>query len=113
MGSVVDVVSKINTGAKYDGEAFKKSVGLNGVGTKAVNALSSFFRVESMRDGKRVYAEFCRGELQKTIEPESGSNERGTKVSWIPDEEIFGEYEYLNEHIERLFVELCFPEQRT
>lgn len=108
LGSVVDVVSKINTGAKYDGEAFKKSVGLNGVGTKAVNALSSFFRVESMRDGKRVYAEFCRGELQKTIEPESGSNERGTKVSWIPDEEIFGEYEYLNEHIERLLWNYAF-----
>lgn len=102
LGSVVDVVSKINTGAKYDSEVFKKSVGLNGVGTKAVNALSSYFRIESMREGKKVSAEFNGGNLLKETKSEAGANERGTKVIWIPDETVFGEYDYLNEHIEQL-----------
>lgn len=102
LGSVVDVVSKINTGAKYDGEAFKKSVGLNGVGTKAVNALASAFRIESMRDGKKVIADFSEGNLIKQAKDTAGANERGTRVSWTPDENIFGEYEYLEEHIDRL-----------
>ncbi len=102
LGSVVDVVSKINTGAKYDSEVFKKSVGLNGVGTKAVNALSSYFRIESMRDGKKVSAEFSGGKLVKESKDTAGQTERGTKVIWVPDESIFGEYEYITEHIEQL-----------
>jgi len=102
LGSVVDVVSKINTGAKYDSEVFKKSVGLNGVGTKAVNALSSAFRIESMRDGKKVTADFSGGKLIKQVKENTGPNDRGTRVTWTPDEDIFGEYEYFNEHIERL-----------
>ena len=69
LGKVVDVVSKINTGAKYDSKAFKKSVGLNGVGTKAVNALSSYFRIESVRDGELMKAEFDRGVLRKNNKP--------------------------------------------
>ncbi len=102
LGSVVDVVSKINTGAKYDSEVFKKSVGLNGVGTKAVNALASFFRVESMRDGQKVSAEFNGGNLDKQYSDTIAAGERGVRVSWLPDESIFGEYEYINEHIEHL-----------
>ncbi len=102
LGSVVDVVSKINTGAKYDSEVFKKSVGLNGVGTKAVNALASAFRIESFREGKKVTADFSGGNLIKQAKDTVGANERGTRVSWTPDETIFGEYEYFNEHIERL-----------
>lgn len=102
LGSVVDVVSKINTGAKYDSEVFKKSVGLNGVGTKAVNALASAFRIESFREGKKVTADFSGGNLIKQAKDTVGANERGTRVSWTPDETIFGEYEYFNEHIDRL-----------
>ena len=79
LGKVVDVVSKMNTGGKYDSKAFKKSVGLNGVGTKAVNALSSQFRVQSIRDGQTVYAEFERGELITKSEPESSSQRKGTR----------------------------------
>jgi len=102
LGSVVDVVSKINTGAKYDSEVFKKSVGLNGVGTKAVNALASAFRIESFREGKKVTADFSGGNLIKQAKDTVGANERGTRVSWTPDETIFGEYEYFIEHIDRL-----------
>lgn len=102
LGKVVDVVSKINTGGKYDSKAFKKSVGLNGVGTKAVNALSSFFRVESNRDDKTKAAEFCRGELTENGEIEPSSRRKGTKVTFIPDEEIFHSYQYRTQHIERM-----------
>ena len=94
LGKVVDVVSKMNTGGKYDTKAFKKSVGLNGVGTKAVNALSSFFRVESTRDGNSVSAEFEQGELITTEELTETSRRRGTKVSFIPDEAIFKSFNY-------------------
>ena len=102
LGKVVDVVSKMNTGGKYDTRAFKKSVGLNGVGTKAVNALSSFFRVESNRDGKSKSAEFGKGELQSEELLEESSRRRGTKVSFIPDAEIFKKFKYRNEYIERM-----------
>lgn len=102
LGKVVDVVSKINTGGKYDSKAFKKSVGLNGVGTKAVNALSTFFRIESNRDEKIKVAEFSRGEL--TLDPpiESSSRRKGTKVIFTPDEEIFKDYQFRTQHIERM-----------
>ncbi|SHE29564.1 topoisomerase-4 subunit B [Psychroflexus salarius] len=102
LGKVVDVVSKMNTGGKYDTNAFKKSVGLNGVGTKAVNALSSFFRVESTRDGNSVSAEFEQGELINTEELTETSRRRGTKVSFIPDEAIFKSFNYRKEYIEKM-----------
>lgn len=102
LGKVVDVVSKMNTGGKYDTRAFKKSVGLNGVGTKAVNALSSFFRVESTRDGKSKAAEFSTGELQDEEFLEETSRRRGTKVTFCPDEAIFKHYKYRNEYVERM-----------
>ena len=102
LGKVVDVVSKMNTGGKYDSKAFKKSVGLNGVGTKAVNALSSFFRVESSRDGKSASAEFSQGNLENQEFLEESSRRKGTKVSFIPDEAIFKNYKYRNEYVAKM-----------
>ncbi|MFZ9003272.1 MAG: DNA topoisomerase IV subunit B [Robiginitalea sp.] len=102
LGKVVDVVSKMNTGGKYDTRAFKKSVGLNGVGTKAVNALSSFFRVESNRDGQSKSAEFERGELTQEEFLEESSRKRGTKVSFVPDDQIFKKFRYRSEYVERM-----------
>lgn len=102
LGKVVDVVSKMNTGGKYDTRAFKKSVGLNGVGTKAVNALSAFFKVESTRDGKSKSAEFEIGELKNEELLEETARRRGTKVTFIPDESIFKKYKYRNEYVERM-----------
>ncbi|MGB2129470.1 MAG: DNA topoisomerase IV subunit B [Flavicella sp.] len=102
LGKVVDVVSKMNTGGKYDSKAFKKSVGLNGVGTKAVNALSSFFRVQSIRDGKTVFAEFEKGVLKENSQPESSSQRKGTRVSFTPDESIFVNFKFRNEYIVKM-----------
>ncbi len=102
LGKVVDVVSKINTGAKYDSEAFKKSVGLNGVGTKAVNALSSFFRVQSFREDQTKAAEFSQGNKTKEDPQTSSEQIKGTLVTFIPDELIFGKYNFLNEYIEKM-----------
>lgn len=102
LGKVVDVVSKMNTGGKYDSRAFKKTVGLNGVGTKAVNALSSNFKVESTRDGKSKSAEFEQGNLINVEELEETSRKRGTKVTFIPDESIFKNFKYRNEYIEKM-----------
>ncbi|RBW56467.1 type IIA DNA topoisomerase subunit B [Tenacibaculum sp. E3R01] len=102
LGKVVDVVSKMNTGGKYDSKAFKKSVGLNGVGTKAVNALSTFFRVESTRDGKSAAAEFERGNLTNQELLEETSRRKGTKVTFIADETIFKNYKYRPEYIIKL-----------
>lgn len=102
LGKVVDVVSKMNTGGKYDTRAFKKSVGLNGVGAKAVNALSSYFRVESTRDGQSKSAEFETGNLTNEEFLEESSRRRGTKVSFVPDESIFKKYKYRNEYVERM-----------
>lgn len=102
LGKVVDCVSKINTGGKYDTRAFKKSVGLNGVGTKAVNALSNNFAVESVREGKMKIAEFERGELTNDAPVEDSSRRKGTKVTFTPDPEIFNEYQYKIQHVERL-----------
>jgi len=99
LGKVVDVVSKMNTGGKYDSRAFKKSVGLNGVGTKAVNALSSFFRVESTRDGKSAAAEFSQGNLENEEFLDKTSRRRGTKVTFIPDESIFKNYKFRPEYV--------------
>tara|TARA_B100000949_G_scaffold232893_1_gene248119 strand:- start:743 stop:2548 length:1806 start_codon:yes stop_codon:yes gene_type:complete len=102
IGKVVDVVSKMNTGGKYDTRAFKKSVGLNGVGTKAVNALSNYFRVESNRDGQSKSAEFEAGNLVNEELLEDSSRRKGTKVSFTPDETIFKKYKYRNEYVERM-----------
>ena len=102
LGKVVDVVSKMNTGGKYDSKAFKKSVGLNGVGTKAVNALSSYFRVESSRDGKSASADFEQGNLINQELLEESSRRKGTKVSFIPDEIIFKKYLYRSEYIVKM-----------
>ena len=102
LGKVVDVVSKMNTGGKYDSLAFKKSVGLNGVGTKAVNALSSYFKVQSFRDGKTVFAEFEKGNITQVSEPEENVNRKGTKVTFVPDKSIFTKFKYRNEYIEKM-----------
>ncbi|KAA3438077.1 DNA topoisomerase IV subunit B [Rufibacter hautae] len=100
LGKVIDCVSKINTGGKYDSRAFQKSVGLNGVGTKAVNALSSSFRIQSVRDGKTKVAEFERGELVND-EPLQDSNQRnGTTTVFVPDDTIFKNYHFIPEFLE-------------
>jgi len=102
LGKVVDVVSKMNTGGKYDSRAFKKTVGLNGVGTKAVNALSSFFRVESTRDEKSASAEFEQGILSYQELLDDTSRRKGTKVTFIPDENIFKKYKYRSEYVSKM-----------
>ena len=102
LGKVVDCVSRINTGAKYDSKAFKKSVGLNGVGTKAVNALSDYFVVQSVREGEVKKAEFERGELTNDAPVEASSKRKGTQISFIPDREIFRNYEFVDEYVERM-----------
>ena len=97
---VVDCVAKINTGAKYDSKAFQKSVGLNGVGTKAVNALSTYFRVQAYRDGKTKVAEFEKGELIKDHRQAKTKEENGTQMEFVPDTEIFKKYKFRSEFIE-------------
>ncbi|MBS1626994.1 MAG: type IIA DNA topoisomerase subunit B [Bacteroidetes bacterium] len=108
LGKVVDVVSKINTGAKYDSKAFQKSVGLNGVGTKAVNALSSYFKVESFREGKTKVAEFERGNLTKEYKETTTTEENGTKVTFTPDNTIFNNYKFLHEYLDNQFWNYCY-----
>ncbi|MEO6902916.1 MAG: DNA topoisomerase IV subunit B [Bacteroidia bacterium] len=108
LGKLVDVVSKINTGAKYDSEAFKKSVGLNGVGTKAVNALSSYFLVQAFREGKTKSAEFSTGNLTKEAKITTADNRDGTLVTFIPDEKIFGNFHFINEYIEKMLWNYAF-----
>ena len=102
LGKVVDCVSKINTGGKYDSRAFKKSVGLNGVGTKAVNALSAEFAVESFRESEAKRAEFSLGELSADVPIEATNKRNGTKITFKPDPEIFKGYKYRMEHVEKL-----------
>ncbi len=102
LGKVVDAVSKMNTGGKYDSKAFKKSVGLNGVGTKAVNALSSYFKVESVRDEQIKAAEFERGNLTKDFKVEKTSTRKGTRVTFIPDAEIFKNYKFKHEYVDKM-----------
>lgn len=102
LGKVVDAVSKMNTGGKYDSKAFKKSVGLNGVGTKAVNALSDYFRVRSFRDGRMKAAEFSRGIITENFEEKDSSDRNGTEISFIPDADIFLHFKFRKEYIERM-----------
>src|SRR5690349_13487678 len=95
LGKVVDVVSKINTGAKYDSGAFQKSVGLNGVGTKAVNALSMYFKVASIREGRMKEAEFERGVLIKEYKESKSGESNGTLVEFEPDDTMFKHYHFI------------------
>jgi len=108
LGKVVDVVSKINTGAKYDSKVFKKSVGLNGVGSKAVNALSSYFKIKSIRDGKSKLVEFSKGVVVNDEEIQENSGRKGTTVSFTPDKEMFGDFKFINEFIEKMLMNYCY-----
>ncbi|GEC72667.1 topoisomerase-4 subunit B [Flavobacterium flevense] len=108
LGKVVDVVSKMNTGGKYDSLAFKKSVGLNGVGTKAVNALSNYFRVESVREDKQKAAEFSAGNLVLEEDVIDTTKRKGTKVTFTPDEAIFKNYKFRNEYVVKMLKNYCY-----
>ena len=111
LGKVKDVVSKMNTGGKYDSRAFKKSVGLNGVGTKAVNALSLDFSVESIRDGELKKVSFTRGDVVKDFPLEKTTQTNGTKVLFSPDKEIFKKYKFRDNYLENV-LELLLLKQR-
>ena len=108
LGKVVEVVSRMNTGGKYDSKAFKKSVGLNGVGTKAVNALSSYFRVESVRDNQQKAAEFSAGNLTLEEELVETTKRKGTKVTFTADDTIFKNYKFRNDYIVRMLKNYCY-----
>lgn len=108
LGKVVDVVSKMNTGGKYDSKAFQKSVGLNGVGTKAVNALSNYFRVESVRDDKQKGAEFSAGNLVLEEDIIDTTKRKGTKVTFTPDETIFKNYKFRMEYVVKMVKNYCY-----
>ncbi|MBK8521046.1 MAG: type IIA DNA topoisomerase subunit B [Chitinophagaceae bacterium] len=108
LGKVVDVVSKINTGAKYDSKAFQKSVGLNGVGTKAVNALSNYFKVTAFRDGKEKTAEFERGVLTQEHKETKTTEENGTLVTFVPDDKIFKNFHFVQEYLDNQFWNYCY-----
>lgn len=108
LGKVIDVVSKMNTGGKYDSLAFKKSVGLNGVGTKAVNALSNYFRVESVRDDKQKAAEFSAGNLVLEEDIVETTKRKGTKVTFTPDEAIFKNYKFRYEYVIKMVKNYCY-----
>ncbi len=108
LGKVADCVSKINTGAKYDSKVFKKAVGLNGVGAKAVNALSSRFTAQSIREGKTKVVEYSQGRLVNDHNITKHSGTKGTIITFRPDEDIFGYYHFLNEYVEKLLWNYAF-----
>ena len=108
LGKVQACVSQINTGAKYDSRVFKKSVGLNGVGSKAVNALSSYFRVQSIREGKTKIVEYLRGELTKDESVQECSEKSGTIVTFIPDEKVFANFHYIPDYVEEMLWNYVF-----
>ena len=108
LGKVVDVVSKINTGAKYDSKAFQKAVGLNGVGTKAVNALSNYFKVTAIRDGKEKSAEFERGVLVKEYKETKSGETNGTLITFIPDEKVFKNFHFVHEYLDNQLWNYCY-----
>jgi topoisomerase IV subunit B len=108
LGKVVDVVSKINTGAKYDSKAFQKAVGLNGVGTKAVNALSNYFKVTAIREGKEKSAEFQRGVLVKEYKESKSGEPNGTLITFIPDEQVFKNFHFEHEYLDNQLWNYCF-----
>lgn len=102
LGKVVDCVSKINTGGKYDSGAFQKSVGLNGVGTKAVNALSNYFKVQSYRDGETKLAEFEKGEVKLDDKIKKAEGRNGTEIIFEPDGDVFKNYHFIPEYLDNL-----------
>lgn len=102
LGKVLDVASKMNTGAKYDSRVFKKSVGLNGVGIKAVNALSSFFEIKSFRDGKVKAVSFSEGNVKDELPEQKASSKEGTLVSFVPDQKMFGHFKYMEDYVEAM-----------
>ncbi|MEP6677035.1 MAG: DNA topoisomerase IV subunit B [Ferruginibacter sp.] len=108
LGKVVDVVSKMNTGAKYDSKAFQKSVGLNGVGSKAVNALSNYFKVTAYREGKEKTAEFEKGILIKEYKEAATKEENGTFVTFIPDDTVFKNFHFVQEYLDNQFWNYCY-----
>jgi topoisomerase IV subunit B len=108
LGKLVEVVSKMNTGGKYDSKAFKKSVGLNGVGSKAVNALSSHFMLYAVRDGEKKQATFMRGELVNEFPIEKTDEPNGTYVEFIPDESIFKKYAFKTAYLEKMIWNYCY-----
>ncbi len=108
LGKVVECVSQINTGGKYDSQAFKKSVGLNGVGTKAVNALSDFFSVKSIREGKSKYAEFRKGDIVANEEIKSSDEPQGTIIEFVPDNGIFNDFRFREEYISEMLWNYAF-----
>lgn len=108
LGKVVECVSQINTGGKYDSQAFKKSVGLNGVGTKAVNALSDFFSVKSIREGKSKYAEFRKGDIVVNEEIKSSDEPQGTIIEFVPDNGIFNDFRFREEYISEMLWNYAF-----
>lgn len=108
LGKVIDCVSKINTGGKYDSKAFQKSVGLNGVGTKAVNALSNAFLVQSYRDGKTKIAEFTKGELIRDEAEKETTQRNGTSINFTPDDTIFRHYHFIPEFVESMIWNYVF-----
>ncbi|WP_226064725.1 DNA topoisomerase IV subunit B [Kaistella polysaccharea] len=108
LGKVVDAVSKMNTGGKYDSKAFKKSVGLNGVGSKAVNALSEFFRVKSIRDGRVKIAEFSKGLITEDFQEAESTDRNGTEITFVPDTTIFTHFKFRKEYIEKMLKNYCY-----
>ena len=108
LGKVIDCVSKINTGGKYDSGAFQKSVGLNGVGTKAVNALSSYFKVQSYREGKTKWAEFCQGNLTSDSSEETSTQRNGTSISFEPDNGIFKNFRFIPQYLQNMIWNYCY-----
>jgi len=108
LGKVIDCVSKINTGGKYDSRAFKKSVGLNGVGTKAVNALSGYFKVESVREGESKVAEFKKGNIVKDHKIAPSDSKNGTTMLFVPDETVFHNFQFRAQHVEKLLWNYCY-----
>ncbi|MDP4129444.1 MAG: DNA topoisomerase IV subunit B [Bacteroidota bacterium] len=108
LGKVVDVVSKINTGAKYDSKAFQKAVGLNGVGSKAVNALSQSFTVTAFREGREKKAEFSKGNLVREHKEGKTVEQNGTLIQFIPDESIFKNFHFITEYLDNQFWNYCY-----
>lgn len=108
LGKVIECVSKINTGGKYDSKAFQKSVGLNGVGTKAVNALSDFFRVASFRDGRMKAAEFCKGKITENEKEKSSSEKNGTLIAFVPDDSVFYNFRFNPDHVQSMLLNYVY-----
>lgn len=108
LGKVIDCVAKINTGAKYDSKVFKKSVGLNGVGAKAVNALSAYFRVQAIREGRTRIVEFQRGEIINEHPEQETEEKNGTLITFKPDSEYFGNFHFIPEYVEKLLWNYVF-----